>query len=272
MEILDDATLHKSKRGIFAIDSTTFLLALTCLESFPYRKRKAAAKAHMRLRVGSFIPSVVRIESGRPQDCTMADELTRGMQAGDILLADRGYTDFGFLHNLSARKVFWVLRQKADMFHEIVGRRDVKGEILADEEVRLKAWTTHLKYPEAFRRVHARVEVDGKTVEMTFLTNNMKWEARTICELYRARWAIEVFFKELKQTLQFSDFIGTNTNAVLPARRSREVRPMGGLRHRRIPEAPWDSRSAGKTSTVLQAAVSGWIRTRRRGTYGIVHC
>lgn len=27
-----------------------------------------------------------------------------------------------------------------------------------------------------------------------------------------------------------------------------------------------------KTSTVLQAAVSGWIRTRRRGTYGIAHC
>jgi len=203
-----------NERGIFAIDSTTFLLALTCLESFPYRKRKAAAKAHMRLRVGSFIPSVVRIESGRPQDCTMADELTRDMQAGDILLADRGYTDFGLLHNLSARKVFWVLRQKADMFYEIVGRRDVKGEVLADEVVRLKSWTTHLKYPEGFRRVHARVEVDGKKVEMTFLTNNMKWEARTICELYKARWAIEVFFKELKQTLQFSDFIGTNTNAV----------------------------------------------------------
>jgi len=203
-----------NERGIFAIDSTTFLLALNCLESFPYRKRKAAAKAHMRLRVGSFIPSVVRIESGRPQDCTMADELTKDMQAGDILLADRGYTDFGFLHNLSARKVFWVLRQKADMFYEIMGRREVKGEVLADEEVRLKAWTTHLKYPEVFRRVHARVEVDGKKVEMTFLTNNMKWEARTICELYKARWAIEVFFKELKQTLQFSDFIGTNTNAV----------------------------------------------------------
>ena len=186
-----------NERGIFAIDSTTFLLALTCVENFPYRKRKAA-KAHMRLRVGSFIPSVVRIESGHPQDCTMADVLTKDMQAGDILLADRDYTDFGFLHNLSVRKVFWVLRQKADIFYEIVGRREIKGEVLAAEEVRLKAWTTHLKCLEAFRRVHVRVEVDGKKVEMTFLTNNMKWEDRTICELYKACRAIEVFFEELK--------------------------------------------------------------------------
>ena len=45
---------------------------------------------------------------------------------------------------------------------------------------------------------------------MTFLTNNAKWAAGTICELYKARWEIEVFFKELKQTLQLADFIGTN--------------------------------------------------------------
>ena len=49
---------------------------------------------------------------------------------------------------------------------------------------------------------------------MAFLTNNVKWAAGTICELYKARWEIEVFFKELKQTLQLTDFIGTNENAV----------------------------------------------------------
>ena len=65
-----------------------------------------------------------------------------------------------------------------------------------------------------FRRVRAIVEVNGEKREMTFLTNNTKWAASTICELYRARWEIEVFFKELKQTLQLADFIGTNENAV----------------------------------------------------------
>ena len=49
---------------------------------------------------------------------------------------------------------------------------------------------------------------------MTFVTNNTVWSARTIAELYRARWTIELFFKELKQTLQLRDFVGTNEKAV----------------------------------------------------------
>ena len=50
--------------------------------------------------------SVVRIEAGRPHDSTVADELTKDMKGGDILLADRAYVDFAFLHNLTAREVF----------------------------------------------------------------------------------------------------------------------------------------------------------------------
>ena len=49
---------------------------------------------------------------------------------------------------------------------------------------------------------------------MTFITDNFTWVASSICDLYKARWAIEVFFKEIKQTLQLSDFIGYNENAV----------------------------------------------------------
>ena len=49
---------------------------------------------------------------------------------------------------------------------------------------------------------------------MVFLTNNLTWSAQTIADLYRCRWSIEVFFKELKQTLQLADFLGHNANAV----------------------------------------------------------
>ena len=50
--------------------------------------------------------------------------------------------------------------------------------------------------------------------EMVFLTNNLTWSPQTIADLYRCRWSIEVFFKELKQTLQLADFLGHNANAV----------------------------------------------------------
>ena len=36
----------------------------------------------------------------------------------------------------------------------------------------------------------------------------------TICDLYLARWGLEVFFKEIKQTLQLADFLRTSENAI----------------------------------------------------------
>lgn len=64
------------------------------------------------------------------------------------------------------------------------------------------------------RLVEAVVEVDGKPKRMIFITDNLAWAASSICDLYKARWAIEVFFKEIKQTLQLFDFMGYNENAV----------------------------------------------------------
>ena len=90
----------------------------------------------------------------------------------------------------------------------------MSGSVVSDEIVRLTAANTSGKYPQTFRLVRAIIEVDGEKREMTFRTNNTKWAAGTVCELYKARWGIEVFFKEFKQTLQLTDFIGTNADAV----------------------------------------------------------
>jgi hypothetical protein len=64
------------------------------------------------------------------------------------------------------------------------------------------------------RRILALVEVDGKMIEMVFITNNMAWAASSVCGLYRSRWAIEVFFKQIKQTLQVCDFLGHSKQAI----------------------------------------------------------
>jgi len=60
----------------------------------------------------------------------------------------------------------------------------------------------------------ALVEVDSELREMTFLTHHLEWSAQTIADLYRCRWEIEVFFKQIKQTLQLADFLGNSANAV----------------------------------------------------------
>src|SRR5208282_262599 len=54
----------------------------------------------------------------------------------------------------------------------------------------------------------------GKEREMEFLTNNLQWSAGSVADLYRCRWQIEVFFKQIKQSLQLCDFLGNSANAV----------------------------------------------------------
>lgn len=206
--------IFRLKRELFAMDSTTLQLTLASIDWARHRRKKAAAKCHMRLNIGSFLPTFTIVEDAAHHDSVRADVLCAGMVAGDVLLADRAYVDLDFLAGLNARSVFFVLRPKCNMLFETSKKLPCSGKILRDELVRPAGVNTGKKYTDVLRLVTALVEVDGKEREMTFLTNNTTWSARTIAELYRARWAIELFFKELKQTLQLRDFVGTNEKAV----------------------------------------------------------
>ncbi len=96
-------------------------------------------------------------------------------------------------------------------------RRQLKkpqGKIRRDDEVLLTGPQSRADYPVRLRRVVALVEVDGVVWQMEFLTNNFAWAASTVAELYRCLWQIEVFFKQIKQTLQLADFLGNCANAV----------------------------------------------------------
>jgi hypothetical protein len=206
--------IFRLKRGIFAMDSTTLQLTLASIDWARHRRRKAAAKCHMRLNIGTFLPTFAVVEDAAHHDSVRADVLCAGLVAGDVLLADRAYVDLPFLAGLTDRGVFFVLRPKCNMLFDTVKKLPCKGKILRDELVRPAGVKTAKAYPHLLRLVTAIIEVDGVEREMTFITNNTVWSARTIAELYRARWTIELFFKELKQTLQLQDFVGTNEKAV----------------------------------------------------------
>lgn len=206
--------IFRLKRGIFAMDSTTLQLTLASIDWARHRRRKAAAKCHLRLNIGTFLPSFVVVEDAAHHDSVRAEVLCAAMGMGDVLLADRAYVDLAFLAGLEARGVFFVLRPKRKMLFTTVKSLPVKGKILRDELIRPAGVRTAKVYPGLLRMVTALVEVDGVEREMSFITNNTTWSARTIAELYRARWTIELFFKELKQTLQLRDFVGTNEKAV----------------------------------------------------------
>ncbi len=207
--------IGRLKRDIFALDSTTLQLALNCIDWARHRRKKAAAKTHLLLDVGSRLPAFAVVDDAAHHDSKYASRLCDGLKDGDVLLADRAYVKLSFLNELSQRGVNFVLREKENMVFDVIEQRQhADKRILNDETVLMFHNNSAEKYPQPLRRVTAMVEVDGKEKQMTFITNNFEWSPRTIAELYRARWSIELFFKELKQTLQLRDFVGYNEKAV----------------------------------------------------------
>jgi hypothetical protein len=204
------------KRLIHVVDSTTIQLVARCLDWAKHRRRKAAAKCHVRLNLQTFLPHFAIVDTAGEHDNRRAHELCAGVAAGEIVIFDKAYVDFSHLADLSMREVFWVTRAKdnlrARVWRKLQSGRD--GNILRDDLIQLISGPSRKAYPVEIRRVIALVEVDGEIRKMVFLTNNLMWSAQTIADLYRCRWSIEVFFKELKQTLQLADFLGHNARAV----------------------------------------------------------
>jgi hypothetical protein len=202
------------KMPIHVVDTTVLELVANCMDWAKHRRRKAAAKTHMRLNLQSLLPNFVIIDTAGEHDNKRARELCAGVKSGEIVLFDKGYVYFGHLGDLDQRGVSWVTRAKENMAFEVVKimPRSKDQKILKDEIIRLS--NPNKPAPELMRRIVAIVEVDGQEREMTFLTNNLEWSPRSVADLYRCRWQIEVFFKQIKQTLQLADFLGQSANAV----------------------------------------------------------
>jgi hypothetical protein len=207
---------RRFKRLIHVVDATTIQLVANCIDWARHRRRKAAAKMHLRLNLGSFLPAFAIVDTAKLTDARAARAVCAGIGAGEIVVFDKAYIDFSHLFELLRRGVFWVTRAKDNMSWRCVRRRLKKraGNILRDDEIVLSLSTSHQAYPVPLRRIEALVQIDGQMVAMTFITNNLEWSASSVAELYKCRWGIEAFFKQVKQTLQLCDFLGHSKNAI----------------------------------------------------------
>lgn len=77
----------------------------------------------------------------------------------------------------------------------------------------LKNEVSFTKYHKKLRRVVVWDDLNQQTIVL--ITYHTKWSPNTISELYKSRWQIEVFFREIKQLLHIKSFIGTSENAVM---------------------------------------------------------
>jgi len=196
----------------YALDSTTIDL---CLSLFPwalFRKRKGAVKMHTLLDLRGSIPTVVIITHGRIHDVTILDRLI--IEAGAIYIMDRGYLDFARLYAIHQTSGFFVIRAKRNFnFRRLYSHAiDKSTGIQCDQTIVPQNFYAQKNYPEKLRRIrYLDVNTNKRLV---FLTNNFTLPAKTIAELYRCRWQVELFFKWIKQHLRIKAFYGTSENAI----------------------------------------------------------
>jgi len=197
---------------VYALDSTTMDL---CLSLFPwahFRLTKSAVKMHTLLDLRGNIPSFIHISDGKLHDVNALDLIVP--EAGAIYVMDRGYVDFARLYVLHQAGAFFVTRAKSNLnAHRVYSARtDRTTGVIADQTIRLDGHYTKQEYPGYLRRVRFRDAKTGKT--LVFLTNQTALPALTICDLYKSRWQVELFFKWIKQHLRIKKFYGTSENAV----------------------------------------------------------
>jgi hypothetical protein len=208
-------TTFRIKSKIFLLDATTISLCLSLFDWARYKTKKGAVKMHTLLDYDGHLPSYVNITDGKTADNKGAYDVP--LLKGSVIVADRFYNDFSLLNVWDTSGVYFVIRHKDNIKFKTLKELELPKErhqhLLKDEIIELTGVKTKGKYSQKLRRVALWDEKNQQTIEI--ITNQMSWTANTIGELYKARWEVEIFFRDIKQQLHIKSFIGTSENAVM---------------------------------------------------------
>ena len=201
------------KNKLYSLDASTIDLCLSVFPWADFRSTKGAIKLHIGLNHSGYLPEFVTITEGKTSDIEIGRMLS--FPAGSIVAIDRGYTDYQWYNQLNNKGIFFVTRLKSNASYKVVKRHPVlknKG-LTSDQTIILTGIGAAKDCPIQLRRIGYRDQDTGK--HYVFLTNNFKLAAKTIADIYKARWQVELFFKWIKQNLKIKSFVGTSKNAVM---------------------------------------------------------
>jgi hypothetical protein len=159
-------------------------------------------------------PIYAGITPPRINDITVAQAMP--IEPGATYVFDLGYYDYGWWAKLAAANCRIVTRFKSNTPLCKITERPVPKDaaILSDRIGHLPARQMHNRrnpFGNPVREV--RVATDSGKV-LRILSNDLDASAQEIAALYKRRWAIELFFRWIKQTLKITRFFGTSENAV----------------------------------------------------------
>ena len=211
----------ESKELMFLLDSTSVTLKGREFDRWTLgnRTHMQGMKLHVLLESTSQTPSWTRFSAANVNDVELASEVP--LQEGAVYVFDKGYCDYNWWHAIGLAGARFVTRFKYNAGLEVVVDRDIppedQGLVLQDQLVKFKS-----KYPGAkrvnkhFDKSLRRVTImrPDKPTPLVLATNDLTSSAVEIAQRYKERWAIELFFKWVKQHLRIKKFLGRTENAV----------------------------------------------------------
>ena len=198
--------------SLYAFDSTTIDLCLSLFPWAKFRKTKAAIKMHTFLDLRGAIPTFISLTTGKVHDVNVLDILP--LEKDAVIAMDRGYVDYSRLYAMNLFPAFFVIRAKSNLrFRRLCSRKvDKTLGLRSDQTIVLSTKKSREAYPEALRRV-SYVDLE-KNKRYVYLTNIFTVSAKTVADIYKQRWQVELFFRWIKQHLRIKTFYGTSPNAV----------------------------------------------------------
>ena len=197
------------KNKLFSLDASVVDLCLTLFPWAKFRTTKAGIKLHTLLDHDGYLPAMVTVTEAKCHEANIA-KLFR-LPKGSIVVFDRGYIDHAWFRQLCKSGVFLVTRLKSNARFLVLERNliDRATGVTSDQIIQVADGEQTL----VLRRIGYRDKETGK--RFRFLTNHMTLPARTIADIYKDRWQVEIFFRFIKQKLKIKSFLGNSKNAVL---------------------------------------------------------
>jgi uncharacterized protein DUF4372/DDE family transposase len=199
------------KNKLMSLDATVISLCVLVFDWAQFRRSKGAVKLHLLLDHDGYLPNFAVVTEGKQHEVRVAKQLH--FAPGTILAIDRGYTDYQWFADLTQQGVYFVTRLKDKADYGVVEEREIpqrKG--LLRDQVIFFYKLTQAGRECFFRRIEYWDEENEQL--LVFLTNQQRLAAATIADVYKDRWAIEAFFRALKQNLRVKTFVGTSENAL----------------------------------------------------------
>jgi hypothetical protein len=217
-----DVMMKQAHRGLrrklaqttYLIDATNVRLSEHSASWARFSAGVCGAKVHVIYDADADQPIYAAVSAAKVNDITEAQRMP--IEPGATYVFDLGYYDYAWWAALDSAGCRIVTRFKSNTPLEVVKELTVEtgSSILSDRigflPVR-QAKSRRNPMQDAVREVRITTE-SGKVLRV--LSNDLDASAQEIADLYRRRWAIELFFRWIKQTLKITRFVGNSENAV----------------------------------------------------------